>query len=67
MLFLSGRQDELVPAPQMRALCDLRKSRKKAHWRWCDFDGTHNDTYLNRDYWREIAQWIDDEIDEEKL
>lgn len=62
VLFLSGRQDELVPQPQMIALRTLRSSKEKAKWRWCEFDGHHNDTYLSVDYWREIAQWLDSEV-----
>jgi pimeloyl-ACP methyl ester carboxylesterase len=67
VLFLSGRQDELVPQPQMIALRDLRASSEKARFRWCEFDGQHNDTYLSQDYWRQVALWIDDcvEVDVE--
>lgn len=62
MLFLSGKQDELVPPAQMKALRDLRASQKgKSRWR--ELDGTHNDTYVNPAYWVEIEKWLKEEIE----
>jgi fermentation-respiration switch protein FrsA (DUF1100 family) len=60
MLFLSGKQDQLVPQSQMLA---LRALRGDGRLRWCEFDGTHNDTYLNPGYWIEIRIWLEQEIE----
>ena len=58
MLFLSGRQDALVPPAQMKALYDLRQGMKRMK----ELDGEHNDTYLNKEYWTEIASWMREEL-----
>lgn len=62
ILFLSGKQDQLVPQPQMLA---LRKLRGDGKYRWREFDGTHNDTYLAPAYWSEIDRWLKQEIEDE--
>lgn len=61
ILFLSGRQDGLVPPAQMKALRALREKRGGV-FTWREFDGTHNDTYMAPAYWIEIAQWLQDEV-----
>lgn len=60
MLFLSGKQDELVPQAQMKQLHKLRGTGSS---RWREFNGTHNDTYLNPEYWAEIDKWLAEEIE----
>ncbi|WOO77310.1 Protein bem46 [Vanrija pseudolonga] len=62
ILFLSGKQDQLVPQPQMLA---LRKLRGDGKYRWREFDGTHNDTYLAPAYWSEIDRWLKQEVEGE--
>lgn len=59
MLFLSGKQDTIVPQPQMIALRALRGQGRKE---WREFDGTHNDTYLSPSYWSTIQMWLEREI-----
>lgn len=64
MLFLSGRQDALVPPVQMKKLKDLRGTGKA---RWREFDGEHNTTCLIPEYWEEIGKWLKEEIEVESL
>jgi fermentation-respiration switch protein FrsA (DUF1100 family) len=60
ILFLSGKRDQLVPPSQMKALLELRADGKS---RWREFDGEHNDTFLARGYWEEVAKWLREEIE----
>ena len=60
MLFLSGRQDALVPPSQMKALKELREDGKA---RWREFDGEHNTTCLIPEYWEEIGRWLREEVE----
>lgn len=59
ILFLSGRRDELVPPAQMKALRQLRTEGKA---RWREFEGSHNDTFLAKGYWDEVALWMKEEV-----
>lgn len=59
ILFLSGKRDQLVPPSQMRALKELRGDGRA---RWREFDGEHNDTFLAKGYWDEVALWLKEEI-----
>lgn len=60
ILFLSGKQDGLVPPAQMHA---LRRLRAKGQFTWREFDGTHNDTCMAPGYWVEIGLWLKKEIE----
>ncbi|KAK8858520.1 hypothetical protein IAR55_002747 [Kwoniella newhampshirensis] len=62
ILFLAGRQDELVKPSQMIALRHLRDGGRT---RWREFDGGHNDTCLVPGYWEEIGQWLKEEIEDD--
>lgn len=62
VLFLSGKRDELVPQAQMIQLRELREKRG-GKYRWKEIpQGTHNDTYIDPEYWIEIGVWLDEEI-----
>lgn len=55
-LFLSGRQDELVPPAHMDALFERCKSQVKVKK---DFaDGTHNDTCIKPKYFESIGEFL---------
>lgn len=64
VLMISGKQDELVPPKQMVQLKELRES-KGGKLRWKLVDGGHNDTFMSKGYWEEIAEWLRLEIDVE--
>ncbi|ORY82482.1 BEM46 family protein [Protomyces lactucae-debilis] len=57
ILFLSGLQDEVVPAGQMKALHDAAtRSRLRV---WKDFqEGTHNDTVMQSGYFEAVFEFI---------
>lgn len=55
-LFLSGRQDELVPPAHMDALFERCKSEIKV---WKEFpEGTHNDTCIKPKYFESIGEFL---------
>ena len=60
VLLLSGKRDQLVPPSQMVKLRELRGQGKM---RWREFDGEHNDTFLAKGYWDEVALWLKEEIE----
>ncbi|KAL8277283.1 hypothetical protein RQP46_010352 [Phenoliferia psychrophenolica] len=56
VLFLSGKQDELIPPAHMKELFEKCPSGKKE---WKDFDrGTHNDTCLQPNYFSTVSTFI---------
>jgi len=56
ILFLSGLQDEIVPASHMKGLFDLCKARTKI---WKEFpEGSHNDTVAEAGYFDHINDFI---------
>ncbi|KAF1815671.1 BEM46 family protein [Eremomyces bilateralis CBS 781.70] len=60
ILFLSGLQDEIVPASQMKALFDSCRSDAKS---WREFPGgTHNDTVAQPNYFESIQEWAFDYV-----
>lgn len=70
MLMLSGKKDELVPPAHMMELRRIREKGKEGEKgeggkvRWREFyNGGHNDTCLISDYWKEIEEWIKEEVE----
>ena len=64
ILFLSGLQDEIVPASHMKGLFDLCKARTKI---WKEFpDGSHNDTIAEAGYFDYINDFINAQVLGEK-
>jgi len=61
LLMISGSRDELVPPSQMVHLKELREE-KKGKLRWKIVDGGHNDTFMAKGYWEEVAQWLGEEF-----
>ncbi|GAC98285.1 hypothetical protein PHSY_005878 [Pseudozyma hubeiensis SY62] len=60
VLFLSGRQDELVPPPHMDSLFERCKSKVKVKK---DFlDGTHNDTCIKQGYFEAVGEFLMDHV-----
>jgi len=59
ILFLSGLRDELVPPSQM---IELKKMREGGRNRWREFNGQHNDTFLCSGYWKEVEDWMKEEV-----
>jgi predicted esterase len=51
---ISGNRDELVPPSQMVHLKELREE-KKGKLRWKIVEGGHNDTFMAKGYWEEVA------------
>ncbi|KAJ2005177.1 bem46 protein, variant [Coemansia thaxteri] len=60
-LFLSGLQDDLVPAPHMRKLYELlsrNQDGKRMKVTWEEFaSGKHNDTCIQPGYFEAIDRW----------
>lgn len=61
MLMISGTKDELVPPSQMVQLKELREAQK-GKLRWKLVEGGHNDTFMGKGYWEEVALWLRDEF-----
>jgi fermentation-respiration switch protein FrsA (DUF1100 family) len=60
ILFLSGLQDEIVPAMHMKGLYDLCEAEKKV---WKEFpDGSHNDTVAKAGYFEAIDAFIEQDV-----
>ncbi|KAI9787929.1 MAG: hypothetical protein M1816_007329 [Peltula sp. TS41687] len=60
ILFLSGLQDEIVPASHMVELYRLCRSKRK---RWRTFaNGMHNDTVIQPGYFDYVAQFLRQEV-----
>jgi fermentation-respiration switch protein FrsA (DUF1100 family) len=61
MLFLSGLQDEIVPAAMMQELFDMCVSKQKKLMTFAN--GTHNDTCIQQDYFIAIVTFWREHID----
>jgi predicted esterase len=61
MLMISGTKDELVPPSQMVQLKELREAQK-GKLRWKTVEGGHNDTFMAKGYWEEVALWLREEF-----
>ncbi|KAF8328136.1 alpha/beta-hydrolase [Cantharellus anzutake] len=62
MLFMSGLKDELVPPEQMKALWEIARRDVKglSKRQWEEFPGgTHNDTYVQPEYWSKVKEFIE--------
>ena len=58
ILFLSGKNDELVPPSHMKDLYDIAKASNLTV-SWSDFEhGTHNDTCIQPGYFESIMEFI---------
>ncbi|TIB63261.1 hypothetical protein E3P77_03574 [Wallemia ichthyophaga] len=62
-LFLSGRQDEIVPVSHMESLYrkvkEDRDEKLSSICTWKSFPhGTHNDTCISPDYWNSVADFL---------
>ncbi|KAF7296202.1 Hydrolase-4 domain-containing protein [Mycena chlorophos] len=78
MLFLSGRQDEVVPRRHMEELWGIAQKRKPkkpegeseskpALDRFESFaEGTHADTFLQPRYWDKVDNWLRAVVDSEE-
>ncbi|KAH8548183.1 Alpha/Beta hydrolase protein [Umbelopsis sp. PMI_123] len=60
-LFLSGKNDELVPPLHMKKLYDICDTRGPKYWKEFE-EGTHNDTCLKPGYFEAIGEFIRDEV-----
>ena len=61
MLMISGSKDELVPPSQMVQLKELRE-KEGGKLRWKLVEGGHNDTFMSKGYWEEVADWLNTEF-----
>jgi fermentation-respiration switch protein FrsA (DUF1100 family) len=60
LLMISGSRDELVPPSQMVQL--KQREDKKGKLRWKIVEGGHNDTFMAKGYWEEVAIWLREEF-----
>ncbi|WVQ80722.1 hypothetical protein IAT38_002827 [Cryptococcus sp. DSM 104549] len=65
VLLLAGTRDSLVKPPQMKALRQMRGTNSRTRWR--EFNGEHNDTWMQPGYWDEVGQWLKEEVEDDSV